>query len=137
MKKLFVTFALALALIGQNLQGAEKYKTLVVNATTTTATYIIPPGELCHVMYLFYSSSGDYLTATMAGTIFELSGSPNMGGAGTNSRGQFFWHYAAGGEPKNMVIAGPAIITRNRTNNKDNFCTLRLIPTPNINGVGQ
>ena len=60
MKKLFVTFALALALIGQNLQGAEKYKTLVVNATTPTATYNVPAGELCHVIYVYragYSST--------------------------------------------------------------------------------
>ena len=34
MKKIITTLTLTLALIGQNLQGAENYKTLVVNATT-------------------------------------------------------------------------------------------------------
>jgi len=139
MKKLFVTFALAFALIGQNLQGAEKYKTLVCNAATPTATYNVPAGELCHVLYVMNaqrdSANNDIgqLSATIQGTIFSLVGYGNVGG-----RGQFHW-YRSGAfvGPKNLMIAGPATITLTRRNNNDNFCTLRLIPTPNIGGVGQ
>ena len=132
MKKLFITFALALALIGQNLQGAEKYKTLVVNATTTTATYNIPAGELCHVLYLFRASG---LNATISGTTFSLGGGTIV----NNHYGQFVWsgqyHNSSWREPRSLVIAGPGTITL--SGGGDNFCTLRLIPTPNIGGVGQ
>jgi hypothetical protein len=137
MKKLAITLITIISLCSTNIsQGAEKYKTLVVNATTDSATYNIPAGELCHILYLHYSTAGNFLTATISGTVFTLSGSPNTNQVGTNYRGTFFWHYAGGGEPKNLMIAGPATITLNRAGT-DNFCTMRLVPTPNIGGVGQ
>jgi len=136
MEKLFVTFTLALALIGQNLQGAEKYKTLVVNATTTTATYTIPVGEMCHVMYVYQANSfNNSLVATISGTQFRLTcGNTDIGTGGFN------WGRQDQGnlkQPRLLVIAGPATITLTRESGTDNFCTLRLIPTPNIGGVGQ
>ncbi len=136
MKKLFVTFTLAFALIGQNLQGAEKYKTLVCNAATPTATYNVPAGELCHVLYVYKASgpAGDSLAATISGSTFLLTTLVSSYGYGTFSWGR---GDSVGRSAPPIVITGPATITLTRVNSLDNFCTLRLIPTPNIGGVGQ
>ena len=66
MKKLAITLIIIISLCTANFSyGAETHKTLVVNATTTTATYTVPAGELCHVMYI-YRTSSQRLNATIA-----------------------------------------------------------------------
>jgi hypothetical protein len=134
MKKLAITLITIISLCSANIsQGAEKYKTLVCNAATPTATYNVPAGELCHVLYVYRTVSAVF-TATISGTVFELRGV----NVGNQYQGVFAWHSLnQSKEPKSLMIAGPATITLTRTGGDDNFCTLRLIPTPNIGGVGQ
>jgi hypothetical protein len=133
MKKIITTLSLTLALIGQNLQGAENYKTLVCNAATPTVTYNVPAGELCHVMYVYLTSPA-VCTATISGTVFDLRGV----NVGNQYNGVFAWQSQnQSKEPKSLMIAGPATITLTRSGIGDNFCTLRLIPTPNVGGVKQ
>ena len=72
------------------------------------------------------------LTVTIQGTSFQL------GGHGQGNRCNEYvlvcWRRDGAEE---FTIAGPATITLTRVASYDNFCTLKLIPTPNVNGVKQ
>ena len=146
MKKLIVTLTIIVSLCTANLSvGAERYVMLKVNATTTTQTLTLAANEVAEIITLWIAKQSSVggppnnysLNWTVGSDVYSIPGTsssavPNVTPVLPSPHSQAY---------KPFFICGPSTITLKgfveASTFRPNFCVIRILPTPNIGGVGQ
>ena len=147
MKKLIVTLTIIVSLCTANLSvGAERYVMLKVNATTTTQTLTLAANEVAEIITLWMakqSSGGPPNNYSLNWTVGSDPYSIPHSGGGAAYNGAPALPSESTMAYKPFFICGPSTITLKGLAETPsggvmpNFCVIRILPTPNIGGVGQ
>ena len=134
MKTLVKIFVFITVLLAGNLQAATEHVLLKVDGSTATQSHTVTAGKVAEIVYIymgndaFSEAPGDFAMVTIGGTSFNFD---------VMSARFFTASETMGASVRTLPIPGPATITLNYRESKNNFMVIKVNPNPNIMGIKQ